>query len=81
MIPTIQDIIAAVAAGTMSQEAALSYIDSHIELERGDLRELFAAHALQGMLSHCTTNLTSSPTWFAKQAFAQADAMLEARKA
>lgn len=53
MIPTIEEIIAGVAAGEFTQAQALAWLDTHIALavEASDHRAMYAAAALQGHLA------------------------------
>jgi hypothetical protein len=44
--------------------------------QNGDLRDIFAALAMQGLM----TQDAATPTWVAHQAYKYADAMLEVRE-
>jgi hypothetical protein len=45
-----------------------------------DLRDYFAAKALQGMLTNSTYMIEDAPVDMANEAYGYADAMMEARK-
>jgi hypothetical protein len=45
-----------------------------------DLRDYFAAKALQGMLTNSTYMIEDAPVDMANEAYGYADAMIEARK-
>ena len=50
MIPTIEDIVADLLAGTMTKEQAVHWLYQH--MENADLRDQFAAQAVQGLLAN-----------------------------
>lgn len=57
-----------------------NYTDDAFLGQRGmSLRDYFAAKALQGMLSNAEGNRQANEQFWAKLAYAQADAMLDAR--
>lgn len=93
MIPTIETIIDMLLASECTKEGALTWLQEHLDLERGDLREMFAAHAMQGLLATQANQRTVSrvagasvcfdhgrTSLMAKASFLVADAMLEARR-
>lgn len=84
MIPSIEDIIAALLRGATTPEQAIADIQNHVDMERGDLREMFAAQALQGILAAHASAFAGrmvDADEISKKAFAFADAMLRARRA
>lgn len=89
MIPTIEQIIYDLLAGKLDDSRAVRLIEQHIELARRasedeELRDVFAMAATQGAAIHlyeeyCDASGSHAAS-LAKQAYALADAMLEARK-
>lgn len=84
MIPTIEQIIEDLLAGTISKQQAIGWLHQHAEGAANDLRDHFASQALTGMLSYYNRetgdfHTNSSFQKNAEYAYAQADAMLTAR--
>ena len=80
MIPTIESIVEMLIAGECTAQQALSWIGQHMVDQ--SLRDSFAGFAMQGALSNAyVAERYQMKTWeIAKEAYAMADAMLEARK-
>ncbi len=76
MIPSIEDILADLMNGRMTFATAKAYIEQHLQLaqDNTDLRDHFAAKAMQGLLAK---NGSCHPA----DAYDMADAMLKARAA
>lgn len=85
MIPSIEQILADLAEGSITREQALAWINTHIELAEGEAqgsaRDGFAAAAMQGMLADMPKALYGLEwkTNLAVAAYEVADAMLAAR--
>jgi hypothetical protein len=79
MIPTIETIVEALLEGKISKQQAFAWLNQHAESTGRDLRDDFAACALQGMLA-CPIQPQSGADMYARDAYALADAMLKARQ-
>jgi uncharacterized protein YehS (DUF1456 family) len=84
MIPTIERIIEELLEGKITKQQAIGWLHQHAEDAYRDLRDDFAAAALQGMMSYYNESrdfhTNSSFENNAKYAYQQADAMLKARE-
>lgn len=78
MIPTIETIVEDLAAGTISKQQAIAWLHAHAADAANDLRDHFAALAMQGMLAN---NWNTNYADWAEHAYKMADAMLAARSA
>lgn len=80
MIPSIETIVEDLVSGAVSPEQAIAWLHLHAEGMANDLRNHFAALALQGMLANPSAYtpplLTSMPTMLSHEAYLMADAML-----
>lgn len=76
MIPTIDEIIAGLAAGTYTPEQAKPWVATHISLAvaAGRTRDMFAAAALEGQLATGVRKPTREA--LAAECFAYADSMM-----
>jgi len=74
MIPTIEDILDGVLDGTYTRDQALRWLERRSE--NSDLRQQFAALAMQGLLA-CPIQPQSGPEMFARDAVVMADALIE----
>ncbi len=82
MIPTIEQIVEDVKAGTITTAQAVSWLHAHAEGVANDLRDHFAAMAMQGLLSNINSNgetLKKYMPAIALEAYQFADAMLKAK--
>lgn len=81
MIPGIVDILAGLLSGQYTQAQAESWIAQHIELEadKQHLRDHFAGLVIQGLCSNPAYDAPGHER-AAREAYAQADAMLKARE-
>jgi hypothetical protein len=77
MIPTIEDILNGLLDGTYLLDKAVRLVEQHIDTV--GLRDHFAGLAMQGLLA-CPVQPQSGPDMYARDAYAVADAMIEARK-
>lgn len=78
MIPTIETIVSDLACGKITQQRAVTWLHAHAEDAGRDLRDHFAAMAMQGMMANKWN--TNYADW-AVHAYKMADEMLIARKA
>lgn len=80
MIPSIEDILSDLMNIRITFKQALAWIQQHIELgqENADLRDHFAAAAMQGLLA-ADVKFTISASDISSSAYLHADAMLKAR--
>ncbi len=77
MIPTIETIIEKVAAGAISKQQAIDWINQHLELSQSDgLRDAFAMAAMPALIP-----MDLNSTGVAKSAYKHADEMMKARRA
>lgn len=94
MIPSIEAIVDGVKDGSISPSQAVSWLHQHAEGAANDLRDHYAAMALQGILSNSEgvhasaepmlswlTNKSSATAcdWLADRSFEIADAMMKRR--
>jgi len=83
MIPGIEEILAGLLSGQYTQEQAIGWLYTHVDLardafEEAALRDDFAKAAMQGAYSDSTRpQMTHSEC--ARNAYVMADAMMEAR--
>lgn len=80
MIPSIETIVEDVVMGRITKSQAVTWLLAHAEGAANDLRDHFAASALQGIIRH-EDAIGESEETVAKWSYAAADAMIEARKA
>ena len=78
MIPTIETIVEDLADGTITKQQAIAWLHAHAEDAVSDLRDHFAALAMQGMLAN---KWNANYAEWADHAYQMADAMLAARNA
>ena len=78
MIPTIETIVEDIAAGTISKQQAIVWLHAHVSDAASDLRDHFAAQAMQGMMAN---NWNTNYADWAKHAYKMADSMMKARSA
>lgn len=76
MIPTIEQIVEDVRSGKVGTSQAIGWLHQHAEAATQELRDYFAASALQGMIASGNAFSLEST----KAAYKFADAMLQARK-
>jgi hypothetical protein len=85
LIPTIEQIVEDLLAGTISRRQAIGWLHQHAEGAANELRDMFACAALQGMLGNSYNDGVNKPLSvatnldMAEMAYAQADAMLKRR--
>jgi hypothetical protein len=83
MIPTIATICEDLAAGKITVQQAMAWLQMHVEGTANELRDAFAIAAMQGMITKSsgqdTTGGKKGVPLVAKYAYEYADAMLEAR--
>lgn len=79
MIPTIETIVEDLMAGKIAKSQAVTWLYAHAEGAANDLRDHFAAAALQGIIRHPDAIGESEET-IAVWSYKAADAMLEARE-
>jgi hypothetical protein len=79
---TPEQIVGALIAEVIDKTEAAKEIQDLIDTERGDLREMFAAHAMQAILAMPASEIQAiyGHLSIAKAAFDQADDMLKVRK-
>lgn len=85
MIPTIEQIVEDLKAGTITASQAVTWLHQHAQGAANELRDMFAGLALQGML--CNGFMPSEvsqhgriPYDYPGAAYEMADAMLKARE-
>jgi hypothetical protein len=76
MMPTIETIIEDLLEGKISKPMAITWLLQHAEGAHRDLRDYFAAKAMQGLISHMNVNEKIVPSL----SYKVADGMIEARK-
>lgn len=74
MIPSIEQIIEDLMAGSITKSQAITWLLQHAQDAHQDLRDYFAAKAMQGF---CTKS--SDVSGIVKTAYEVADAMMKAR--
>lgn len=77
MIPTIETIVEGLLDGTFEKWRAINLLHQHAENAGRDLRDDFAACALQGLLA--SEDAPNTFEVYAKGAYRYADAMLAER--
>lgn len=91
MIPTIEQIIEDLLAGTISKSTAVTWLHMHAEGAENDLRDHFAGLICASMVSTiktdedyyrakaCANNMGFSglSDWFASDSYKQADALIK----
>lgn len=85
MIPTIEDIFHSLSRGEMTFSDAEMYVREHLRLAANnevELRDMFAAHAVPAFVhpEEWQSTVGGISKEIAFNAYALADAMLEARK-
>jgi hypothetical protein len=78
MIPTIEQIVEDLLAGTITKQQAVGWLHQHAEGAANDMRDMFAGAALQGLCGG-TPGAHLVPPNAATLAYEYADAMLAAR--
>jgi hypothetical protein len=79
MIPTIEQIIEDLIAGTISKSQAVIWLNQHAEGAVNELRDYFAAKAMQGIISKYGNDSVRFETT-AENSYRLADEMLKARE-
>ena len=78
MIPTIETIVEDLAAGAITKQQAIAWLNLHAEGAANDLRDHFASLAMNAMVSQPAWKSCPSEK-IAAWAYEQADAMMLAR--
>jgi hypothetical protein len=73
MIPTIEEIVDGLADGTIPKSQAVTWLHAHAEGAANNLRNYFAAKAMQGAIASGDHN---APLSIALLSYRQADTML-----
>lgn len=73
MIPTIEEIVEGLADGTIAKSQAVTWLHAHAEGGVNNLRNYFAALAMQGAIASGNHSGELSIAWFS---YRQADMML-----
>ena len=78
MIPTMDDILAQLAAGSMDMDTAKMWINQHFNMavDAAAMRQYFAGEAMNAILSRADGR--QAPSDVAESAISIADAMVEA---
>lgn len=81
MIPSIETICEDLAAGLITVQQAIGWMNAHASGAANELRDHFAGLAMQGILAgdHPISHDPDPLPTIARVAYEQADAMLEAR--
>lgn len=76
MIPAIETIVEDLAAGVIAKQQAIAWLYQHTEDAANDLRDHFAAMAMQGLMARIGAHEASI---VAHDAYIVADEMINAR--